>query len=278
VGVWRRDAVRESVRLLLTVSTIIVAVADPLASFYEKAYTSDIRGALRGERWRALSAKGKAAHVIALCREAGLVTESVLEVGCGDGAILCDLRRRGFAERLEGLEIAPQPVAIARERPEIDAVELYDGEHLPHSDGSFALGILSHVLEHVHDPAKLLAEVARVCQAVVVEVPLEANLSARRQGKREHATEVGHVQRLSRARMRAIVADAGLRVVGELEDPLPLAVHRFFARTCAARAQASIKWGIRAGLHRLAPGAAKRVFTVHYACLCLPIDDSAFRR
>ncbi|HEY7831487.1 MAG TPA: class I SAM-dependent methyltransferase [Solirubrobacteraceae bacterium] len=255
--------------------TIIVAVADPLASFYEKAYTSDAHSALRGERWRALSAEGKAAHAIALCRKAGLVPESVLEVGCGDGAILCELHRRGFAERLEGLEIAPQAVAIARERPEIDAVELYDGERLPHSDGSFALGILSHVLEHVHDPAALLAEVARVCQAVVVEVPLEANLSARRRGKRERATEVGHVQRLSRPAMRAIVAEAGLRVAGELEDPLPLAVHRFFARTSAARAKASVKWGVRAGLHALAPGAAKRVFTVHYACLCLPLESRA---
>ena len=245
-----------------------------LAGFYEEAYTpSDPSEGVLYADWRALSAVGKAEHVMRLCQNAGLVPESTLDVGCGDGALLCELRRGEFGRDLEGLEIAPQAVAIARERPEIDAVELYDGERLPHSDGSFALGILSHVLEHVHDPATLLAEVARVCQAVVLEVPLEANLSARRRGKREHATEVGHVQRLSRSAMRAIVAEAGLRVAGELEDPLPLAVHRFFARTSAARAKASVKWGVRAGLHGLAPGAAKRVFTVHYACLCVPIDS-----
>ncbi len=64
----------------------------------------------------------------------------------------------------------------------------------------YGLGILSHVLEHVPDPPALLAEAARACGAVVMEVPLESNLSARRASKREHAEEVGHLQRLDRAR------------------------------------------------------------------------------
>jgi hypothetical protein len=115
----------------------------------------------------------------------------------------------------------------------------------------------------------LLREVARACAAVVVEVPLEANWSARRAGKRVHATEVGHLQRLDRAAMRRIVADAGLSIAAELEDPLPLAAHRFFAITPRQRAAASAKWATRASLHRLAPALARRLFTVHYACLCL---------
>ena len=79
-------------------------------------------------------------------------------------------------------------------------------------DGTYELGILSHVLEHVPDPPALLGEIARACRAVVVEVPLEANLSAGRAAKREHADEVGHLQRLSRADAREIVARAGLRI------------------------------------------------------------------
>jgi hypothetical protein len=126
------------------------------------------------------------------------------------------------------------------------------------------------VLEHVVDPAALLSEVARACRAVVVEVPLEANASARRAVKRTHAAEVGHLQRLERDAVRAIVARAGLSLVGELEDPLPLSVHRFFASTPRARALATGKWALRAGAHRLAPALARRAFTVHYACLCLP--------
>jgi SAM-dependent methyltransferase len=241
-----------------------------LVRFYDDAYSRTPEEAALYARWRALGAQGKADHVIALCAGARLSPSSTLEVGCGDGALLCELHRRGFGGRLAGLEIAAAAVAIARERPQIGSVELYDGLHVPAADGAYDLGVLSHVLEHVPDPSGLLAEVARACAAVVVEVPLEANVSARRSRKRRHAAEVGHLQRLDRRAVRRLVARAGLTVAGELDDPLPADVHRFFASTDAARAVASAKWALRAGVHRVAPALARRAFTVHYACLCLP--------
>jgi len=243
---------------------------DELVRFYDDAYAKDPAEAALYARWRALGAIGKADHVIALCARAEVLPASTLEVGCGDGAVLCELSRRGFGGRLAGVEITEAAVAIARERPQIDSVELYDGLHLPAADGAYALGILSHVLEHVPDPAALLSEVARACRAVVVEVPLEANWSARRAGKREHAVEVGHLQRLDRAGARAIVARAGLSIRGELEDPLPLEVHRFFATSARERAAGTAKWALRRSLHRFAAPLARRAFSLHYACLCLP--------
>ncbi len=264
-----------------------------LVRFYDDAYAQEPAAAAAYGRWRALGAVGKADHVIALCARAGVGEgwpgtsepgtagpgtgepgasgpRSTLEVGCGDGALLCELRRRGFGGALSGVEITDAAVEIARSRPQIDSVERYDGLHLPAADGAYELGVLSHVLEHVPDPAALLREVARACRAVIVEVPLEANWSARRAGKREHAAEVGHLQRLDRRAMREIVARAGLSIAAELEDPLPLEVHRFFAVTPRRRAAASAKWAVRAGSHRLAPPLARRMFTVHYACLCVP--------
>jgi SAM-dependent methyltransferase len=241
-----------------------------LVRFYDDAYTQEPAAAALYARWRALGALGKADHVIALCARAGVEPANTLEVGCGDGALLCELHRRGFGGGLSGVEITEAAVAIARARPQLDSVELYDGLHLPSADGAYELGVLSHVLEHVPDPAALLKEVARACHAVLVEVPLEANWSARRAGKREHAAEVGHLQRLDRQAARDIVARAGLSIATELDDPLPLQVHRFFADTPSQRFGASAKWAARAGLHRLAPALARRVFTVHYACLCLP--------
>ncbi len=242
-----------------------------LVRFYDSAYAQqDPADATRYARWRALGALGKADHVLALCAGVALRPAHTLEIGCGDGALLCELRARAFGGRLEGVEITRAAVEIARERAEIDAVACYDGAHLPAEDREYELGIVSHVLEHVPDPPALLAEAARACGAVVMEVPLEANLSARRAVKREHASEVGHLQRLDRADARAIVARAGLRVVAELEDPLPLSVHVFFATTPLARVRGTAKWALRAGLHSLAPGLARRLFTVHYACLCLP--------
>ncbi len=241
-----------------------------LVRFYDAAYTQDPADAARYTRWRALGAVGKADHVIALCARAGVAPTSTLEVGCGDGALLCELGRRGFGGTLSGVEITAAAVAIARSRSAIASVELYDGLHLPVAEGSYELGVLSHVLEHVPDPAALLREVARACRNVLVEVPLEANWSARRAGKRLHAAEVGHLQRLDRDAIREIVARAGLSLGGELEDALPLRAHSFFAVTPRQRAAAGAKWALRASAHRLAPALARRAFTVHYACLCLP--------
>ncbi len=257
---------------LIIETTIIVGVPDSaqLVRFYDEAYSQTPARATLYARWRAVGAVGKADHTIALCARAGVGPTSTLEVGCGDGALLCELHRRGFGGRLSGVEISEAAVSIARDRHQIDSVRLYDGVKLPFSDGAYDLGILSHVLEHVPDPARLLAEVARACGAVLLEVPLEANLSARRDGKREHAAEVGHLHRMDRAGAREIVGRAGLRIACELDDPLPLEVHRFFAATRLARVAGTAKWTLRTGLHRLAPSLARRLFTVHYACLCLP--------
>jgi SAM-dependent methyltransferase len=258
--------------LAVIAPTIITGVEDSASfvRFYDAAYAQAPADAALYSRWRALGAVGKAEHMIALCARAGVEPTSTLEVGCGDGALLCELHRRGFGGRLSGVEITQAAVEIARSRPEIESVELYDGLHLDAADGSYELGVVSHVLEHVPDPTALLRELARACRAVLVEVPLEANWSARRAGKRAHAAEVGHVQRLDRSAVREIVARAGLSIAAELDDPLPLRAHRFFARTPRAQASASVKWAVRTSAHRLAPSLARRAFTVHYACLCVP--------
>jgi SAM-dependent methyltransferase len=245
---------------------------DELVDFYEDAYSQDPQMAPIYERWRALGALGKAEHVIGLCTAYEIHPRSTLEVGCGDGALLRELSRRGFGGSLHGVEITAAAVQIARAHPEIESVEVYDGEHLPVADGHYDLGVLSHVLEHVPEPATLLAEVARACRAVLIEVPLEENLSAIRSSKRRHAREIGHLHRLSCAETRGIVQRAGLRVVGELEDPLPLQAHRYFATTWTARTRATVKWATRLSIHRLCRPLARRLFTVHYACLCLPAE------
>jgi SAM-dependent methyltransferase len=260
------------VSLLAINRTIISAVPDAagLARFYEDAYTEDAPSTAKHSRWRALGAVGKADHVIALCERARVRPASTLDVGCGDGALLTELHRRGFGGRLHGVEISRAAVTIASARAHIDSVGLYDGKHLRASDGAYDLGVLSHVLEHVPAPAALLREVARACRTVVLEVPLEANLSARRADRRARAAEIGHLQRLDRDAARAIVARAGLSVECELEDPLPRAAHEFFASGPRALAAARAKWLLRVSLHRVAPPLARRLFTLHYACLCRP--------
>jgi SAM-dependent methyltransferase len=240
-----------------------MAAPEDLAGFYDESYR---RGGDKHARWRALSARGKAAHVVDLCAREGLAPRRVVEVGCGDGALLAELRSRRLGDDLRGFEVSEEAARLARERG-VD-VQVFDGQRLPGEDGSFDLALLSHVLEHVADPEPLLREAARVAGTVVVEVPLEANLSGRRASNRAGSAEIGHLRALDRAAVRALVAGAGLTVREELLDPLPRSVHTFFAATPAARAAATVKAVVRRALFALSPRLAERVFTLHYACLC----------
>ena len=236
--------------------------------FYEAGYSlADPAEAERMGRWRALGAESKSGHAVALLARAGLEPESLVEIGCGDGALLAALAERGVAERYAGFELSGPAAEIARGRG-VGPVEVFDGEHVPAGDDAFDLAILSHVLEHVPAPGPLLAEAARVAPHVLVEVPLEANRSARRPAKRAEAARIGHIQAFSRRDIHAIAGHVGLQVLDELTDPLPLRHHAFFGD----RRRAAAKWAVRAGAHRAAPRAAERLFTVHHAALLARIS------
>jgi SAM-dependent methyltransferase len=235
-----------------------------LADFYREAYSlEDPAEAERMGRWRALGARVKADHVAALLRRCSLTPASVVEIGCGDGALLTELRARGLSGVLDGFEVSEPAARIAAGRGVARRVEAYDGERVPAGDGAYDLAVLSHVVEHVPEPLPLLREAARVARWVLVEVPLEDNRSGSRASKRAEAARIGHVQFFSRAALQRLLADAGITVRAELSDPLPREHHAFFAPAAPSTA----KWAVRWALWRAAPRLAERLFTVHYAAL-----------
>lgn len=258
--------------------------AGDLARFYAEGYRASGPESERLGAWRALGARAKADHVLALCARAGRRPQRVLELGCGDGALLAELAARRFGPagsppRLVGLDISAPAVELARGRgiPGLERVEAFDGHRLPADLGAVDLAIASHVLEHVPEPVPLLEQLAAVAEAVVVEVPLEANVSARRAAKRATAAEIGHLAALSAADARRIVAAAGLELEHELTDPLPRAAHLFFAEGPPARVRAEAKAAVRRAVFAASPRAAERLFTVHWAGLATPSRPKAGR-
>jgi SAM-dependent methyltransferase len=232
--------------------------------FYDEAYTTtDPAEAARLGRWRALGARSKADHAATLCARADLEPETLVEIGCGDGSLLAELAARRLAPMLDGFEISPKAAGFARERGIARKVEAYDGARVPAPNGAYDLAVLSHVLEHVPEPLQLLREAARIATWVLVEVPLEANRSAARPAKRAEAARIGHLHAFDRTEVRRLIVAAGLAPTHELTDPLPYVHHAFFV----AAPRAAVKWALRATAHRLAPRAAERLFTVHYAVL-----------
>ena len=88
---------------------------------------------------------------------------TVADVGCGNGAYLAELARRGFGGRVLGLDMSPGMLAAARERSPGDAALIAaDATALPLPDGAADLALAMHMLYHVPDPSQAVRELRRV--------------------------------------------------------------------------------------------------------------------
>jgi len=82
----------------------------------------------------------------------------LLEVGCGGGAILKNLRDLGW--EAEGVDFDPAAVANAREKGLTVHLGHLAAQCFPAAH--FDAIVVSHVIEHVHDPLRLLRECRRL--------------------------------------------------------------------------------------------------------------------
>jgi len=92
---------------------------------------------------------------------------SLLDCGCGIGAITVELARRLAPGEVVGIDIAPVQVersqALAREKGVTNArFEVGNAYELPFPDASFDAAFAHRVLEHLRDPLRALKEMRRV--------------------------------------------------------------------------------------------------------------------
>lgn len=94
----------------------------------------------------------------------------ILDVGCGTGTMLAELRRFGD---VHGVDTEPAAVEFCHRQGETQ-VELASGGEIPHPDASFDLVTLLDVIEHVDDDQTLLAEARRLLApggSILITVP-----------------------------------------------------------------------------------------------------------
>jgi SAM-dependent methyltransferase len=82
----------------------------------------------------------------------------LLDLGCGDGKLVEFMQDRGW--QAEGIDFDPAAVENATRRGLRVEVGTLQAKHYP--DNSFDAIILSHFIEHVHEPVRLLIECHRV--------------------------------------------------------------------------------------------------------------------
>jgi SAM-dependent methyltransferase len=94
--------------------------------------------------------------------------ERVLDVGCGPGELLCEMaRQHGGWRALVGLDFSPGMIAKAADLARNLPVHFFvgDAQGLPFADASFEVVLARHMLYHVPDIGRAVAEAARVLGA-----------------------------------------------------------------------------------------------------------------
>lgn len=229
-----------------------------LNAHYEGAYDD------RALEWRRLGARDKAENIRHLLSLQGAAPGSILEVGCGTGAVLATLAEAGVGSRHVGVDLAdPGPHAdplCAKHAVELSA---FDGVTLPFADRSFDLVVASHVVEHVEHPRQFLRELSRVASRLLyLEIPCEMNLSARRSGL-IRSLAIGHINHYTPDSFVVLVNSAGLRVEEAILFDHSDEVLGFGRSPMSARA---LKLARRGALGLLRHQAA-RLFTYHFGVL-----------
>lgn len=87
-----------------------------------------------------------------------------LDVGCGNGAFTELLVARGAPASIHGIDPAEGMLAFARKRPALKAAEFCQGDAmaLPYPGATFDAAVMPLVIFFVPDPARGVAEMARV--------------------------------------------------------------------------------------------------------------------
>ena len=98
----------------------------------------------------------------------------LLDVGCGSGAFLSGMRRRGWDV------VGVEPDLVAADAARRSGLDVRDGmlTDAAFADDSFDAIVLSHVIEHVHDPIGLLRECHRVLRPGGTLVIMTPNLTS----------------------------------------------------------------------------------------------------
>ncbi len=139
-----------------------------------------------------------------------LAPKTVLDVGCGEGFTLMRLREKKIGEALTGIDFLERAIKIGKElHPEL---KLRTGSiyEIPFKDKSFDLVICNEVLEHIDDPEKGLAELARVTKEYcLISVPHEpwfmlANFLRGKNWSR-WGNDIEHIQHWSRSGIKKLV-------------------------------------------------------------------------
>ena len=152
--------------------------------------------------------------------------ESILDVGCGEGVLTEQWADKLGAGRIVGIDLEDPKLKAEwdkRRRANLE-YRVEDATHLSFADNEFDMASAIEVLEHVPDPERTVAEMARVAKRwLLVSVPREPlwrglNM-ARGAYWKDLGNTPGHINHWSKRSFVSMLSQHG--TVEEVRSPFP---------------------------------------------------------
>lgn len=152
--------------------------------------------------WRLMAAPRHRGRVILRLIEE-LAPQSLVELGCGDGRLLREVRQQWPAMRLAGIDLSEAQIEANRERDssiEWRAADLQ--QSLAQSD-SFDVVVAAEIIEHLDDPSAFLRNARALGRNLI--------LTTQSGPIGETERRVGHTRHFTAAAMRSLLDETGWR-------------------------------------------------------------------
>lgn len=191
---------------------MLESVAMPESSTVTRRYLAGDYAA-RNPHWDAEDAPWKAAQVLGILARHNLHPRRIVEVGCGAGAVLAELRRSLADTELSGFDIAPDAAKLWSNHSWAK-IHFVLGDFLS-EERQDDLVLLLDVVEHLENPFLFLERLRTRAPLFVFHFPLDLSASSvlRENPLLAVREKVGHIHYFSRGLVLALLTECGYEVL-----------------------------------------------------------------
>jgi len=167
------------------------------------------------QTWHAEDSPWKAEQILRIMKKNSLRVESIMEIGCGSGAILHELsKNNNFKEVLfSGYDISPQAIEMAN-KIENEKIKFYQEDVLSKENIYSDLLLIIDVFEHVPDYMGFIEGCKKRAEYKIYHVPLDIHVSSVfRNSFIKNRYTIGHIHYFTAESAIATLRDSGHEII-----------------------------------------------------------------
>ncbi|MEW6295737.1 MAG: class I SAM-dependent methyltransferase [Candidatus Diapherotrites archaeon] len=152
--------------------------------------------------------------------------ENVLEIGFGSGIIIKKLAAKNYYKSIFGMDLSFEAAKYLKKSTNIKYTKVKvlvgDLDNIPFKKGAFDLVILSHVLEHIHNPSKALIECKKILKEdgyLLISFPNNMSLWPLAEAvfdktlaPKDYSLKEQHIQQLNNFNVTKILKKEGFKI------------------------------------------------------------------